>query len=1292
MPSEIDRTGLDAFLRSVGSKGASRSSRPSGKIDRTSLDAFLDSINDPVSKKRTLGDIGDVDLGGYVAPAAPTGPSFFQRALDVISRPLYGVQNVLKDWVDEEQGTENPLESFWAGLSGVDKTTFQDVLSEHEQENDYTMNPALKGILGFTGDVLLDPTTYTTFGIGKVVTTGAKAAAKKLGADEAFKAAVKKGEVPHLEEYSASEIKSKGGKTPGVEEQAAREAARVKADADEAVRLVNEEYATTRPESSVPDIQDAEKSAVEADLLSDPKTPRVDTSPSTQKPLVPEEFTPIAPVKPVVVDRRPSTERYGNDFEQARRVVDLTQQAWRKVDADPGLSTMQYVDKQRSVMNDVKARAAELKEQSIRDGQFPAVKLGDNVYPIHASDVFDSLGDAAERFHLSKFDKVPTSSMIQGAAKAVEGHIGGMLRDDLITAVAAQARKANKTKTPLSESRARRLATALVDNVDTLAARMVDNEARMGRKDLVQGTTLGDSVADQTAKVVNDPMTGSAATINAASDVTGNVSRQAKDAGMSPGGTYRAAEQADRKLKESGTLRDGDTHAARATEAEAKASRDVKIDKINRRKQQELDRIEKQLYKDNGDRYVDLSEAVAQTFDVGIRRAYNGLRGFFVNGMRMGDLGDVYRGGKGFVENEQFKYGVALARLNKKYDEDTLMGAFTALQSGMPLPRADDLTSKVMQELKPLLDNIWDPKKNLSVSNIFTRNGFDMDTVNAMMDAKGLSYRFKPDPKTGSTNMSDIIGQMDSWKITDLTDSLSKLHSSALEMVARKEVMMDFARRYGSTTRKPGMVKIAKTNYESAPLSHFVDHSLYYPREYVEELRRFNNIIDVKTNFKDQKGGIAWFSNNVLDRYLRLWKPSVTIFRLGHHIRNFIGDGSMNYMYGVKSPKHYARATSAMRMSGKFDGDLEMLDDMIKKGEVTGAGKTMFKWKGSKGEALDVTPELLWKVAYRNGTLVNYRSSEDLLRGTKGAWIDKTTDKLMESKPAQLAGALSENSVNLHKLAQLSYFLEKHGGEYETLTDAVRAANKDIWKYHPDIGGLAKGEAKYGRRVVPFYTWMRQAVPVILNTALHKPGRLTIEDKASYNTMMAMGMDPKSYSEPYTDPSAMPAYMREYASGNFDVPDWMPIVGGHRVVANLGMPSDTLADILSHGESANPIQTVGAFAGEAINPLATLPMELFGQSEITGKYVADRSEQLDAAIPFVNQLASLSGYSPTGTVGNILSGGGENVPFFDPQRVTAKGEKDFLWNQNLLNWVFGLGIQQTDRPSQQRTAIKENRG
>ena len=330
---------------------------------------------------------------------------------------------------------------------------------------------------------------------------------------------------------------------------------------------------------------------------------RDDVADPAIKVTVPKPTETPAPPKPVVPDARPSQARLGNDFEQARRTVDITRanQAKFRNAVDESGTRLPYVERQARMMQSIKDDLASLKEQSIRDGEYPTVRLGENNYSIHAADVMESLGKKAEDYHLSDYNRVPTSSLLQGAAKAIETKVGKLDPDTALQVIAEQVRKANKTSKPTSVSRSLRLAQDLLDASDDLVVRMTDNEARMGQKDLIQGSVLGDDVAKQTADAINDPMSGSAQTINAAADVNGKVSRGAKEAGLSAGGTLKGAKQADEKLKQSQTLRDGDTRSARSTEAEAKASRDQKIDKVNKRKQKELDQIEKDLYKDNGD-------------------------------------------------------------------------------------------------------------------------------------------------------------------------------------------------------------------------------------------------------------------------------------------------------------------------------------------------------------------------------------------------------------------------------------------------------------------------------------------------------------------------------------------------------------------------------------------------------------------------------------------------------------------------------------------------------------------
>jgi hypothetical protein len=423
----------------------------------------------------------------------------------------------------------------------------------------------------------------------------------------------------------------------------------------------------------------------------------------------------------------------------------------------------------------------------------------------------------------------------------------------------------------------------------------------------------------------------------------------------------------------------------------------------------------------------------------------------------------------------------------------------------------------------------------------------------------------------------------------------------------------------------------------------------------------------------------AWVANNVLDPYTRLLKPTQTVFRPGHHVRNNVGDFSMNILSGMNNvKKHYNLATRAMMAGGKmrkenFEGSQELFNKL----NLKETGKTLLTvaLKGGKSHPMDAGQ--FYQVGSRNGTLIGYRSAEDILSDEGKGAITRFTNKVMETKPSEMAADLSENTGNWHRMAQLSHLLSnpKFTKQFDTIDDAVQAANETISKFHPDLGGLAAGESKYGRRTLLYYTWMRQAIPTILGASLAKPGRAVAMPKAYYNAQVAMGMDPESYSEPYSDEGNLPDFLRENVGMQ---------LGTH--MFNLGTPSDTLADFFSHGDEGNPVKTVGSFLGESLNPLYTLPFEQIKEQELGGRHITDLSDNLDQSIPFLNQLSSLSGVSATGTLGNVFGGGAGGM--IDPQRQVQLGQKNYLFNQSALNFLTGLGIQDTENPSYRRLAGK----
>lgn len=92
------------------------------------------------------------------SPPDPWGEmSWFEKTLDVLSRPTYASANAAKALLTGR----NPFEAALKGLTGEQRTTYSDVLGVVGMDKGLA-----RSVLGFAGDVLLDPTTYLTFGAG----------------------------------------------------------------------------------------------------------------------------------------------------------------------------------------------------------------------------------------------------------------------------------------------------------------------------------------------------------------------------------------------------------------------------------------------------------------------------------------------------------------------------------------------------------------------------------------------------------------------------------------------------------------------------------------------------------------------------------------------------------------------------------------------------------------------------------------------------------------------------------------------------------------------------------------------------------------------------------------------------------------------------------------------------------------------------------------------------------------------------------------------------------------------
>lgn len=141
----------------------------------------------------------DAKLKSQGAKTGKGGPSLLNRAFDVLSRGQYAsaaaVQGALGKGGRSGVGGSliDALTGAKKGLEGKRKVSYSQVLDEHGVENKWA-----RGIGGFAGDVLLDPTTYVGNVVVKGVTKAAGAGRKASVAAKAIQRAEDAGDLARV--------------------------------------------------------------------------------------------------------------------------------------------------------------------------------------------------------------------------------------------------------------------------------------------------------------------------------------------------------------------------------------------------------------------------------------------------------------------------------------------------------------------------------------------------------------------------------------------------------------------------------------------------------------------------------------------------------------------------------------------------------------------------------------------------------------------------------------------------------------------------------------------------------------------------------------------------------------------------------------------------------------------------------------------------------------------------------------------------------------------------------------
>lgn len=134
------------------------------------------------------------------------------KTLDVLQRGNYAVASAVKNEIDKDPNTDW-LSGLQSGITGRTKHTFDDVFTEAGWNPDTRLGKIAKGSTAFAADILLDPTTYLTFGYGAGEKVGAKVLSK-AGMEFAAKAGAKKVGTAFGEQFLKDTIVKMAEKSP----------------------------------------------------------------------------------------------------------------------------------------------------------------------------------------------------------------------------------------------------------------------------------------------------------------------------------------------------------------------------------------------------------------------------------------------------------------------------------------------------------------------------------------------------------------------------------------------------------------------------------------------------------------------------------------------------------------------------------------------------------------------------------------------------------------------------------------------------------------------------------------------------------------------------------------------------------------------------------------------------------------------------------------------------------------------------------------------------------------------
>lgn len=546
--------------------------------------------------------------------------------------------------------------------------------------------------------------------------------------------------------------------------------------------------------------------------------------------------------------------------------------------------------------------------------------------------------------------------------------------------------------------------------------------------------------------------------------------------------------------------------------------------------------------------------------------------------------------------------------------------------------REEQLSKLILQNIENLVGSSGLRAGAALEATVAGRAQLLMKELNDNLRRYGLSHEFTnaaiKDETGAIRDYSEGIDWLNSWETWGIKDPLNfaMRFQNAVENTVREANMFnEIASRWGNVKKIKG---------QGVAVEHPRLAGFYFNTEHANQIKTF-----IK-NLEEIKKPNSKFMRQ-LDNVLSKWKASVTIYMPSHHIRNFIGDTYMNWLAGVNTTKPYSLALKVMSSQKNRYDSIETLGKLTSPSAVLEAIKRMEAGEqaGEKGTNIvltmkngqRVTNDMLYTAAFQKGLLPGARVLEDI-----------TDDATLIERFRPLGGkgqAFFQHAAEYREHAiRLAHFIDVVKKSPKNFAGAVEDGARAVRKWHPDGMDMTPFERQVMRRVFPFYSWTRKALPLMVESLVMAPGKVAVYPKVMGGLSQAL-TGGYGASDPFPTDQLFPQWIRDKGIG--------PVLTGSGTLERMLGATDGYTILNPSNPTLDLASTFGSPAkgiGSMLNPALRIPAEELTKTEMsTGAPITNQADYISKQLPLISTLTRLTNVGIGGPTAKFDKQGGPNT-------------------------------------------------